>query len=157
MTEAVWRFLHLLGMATWLGSLATLGVWTSRARASGDARIVAFTYATALRLYRRLVAVSATLTVVAGALLMFVTNRPWFRPFPEHWLFQMQVIGVLVFLVTLLYVVPNSAVLARLAERAAGTGEESTDFRSRVRRQVIVGSVIGTALAYLVLLGAFRF
>ncbi len=87
---------------------------------------------------------------------MFVTNRPWFRPFPEHWLFQMQVIGLLVFLVTLLYVVPNAAALARLAERAAETGEEATDFRRRLRRQVIVGSVIGTALAYVVLIGAFR-
>ncbi len=144
-------------MAVWLGSLASLGVWTRRARASGDRKIVAFTYATSFRLYRRFVAISATLTTVAGALLVFVTDRSWFRPFPEHWLFQMQILGLAAFLTTLLYLVPNAGALARLAERAAETGEAAAEFGRRVKRQTIVGGVLALLMVYLVLLGAFRF
>ncbi len=157
MSVEIWRFFHLLGMAIWLGSLATLGVWTARARASGDHKIVAFTYATSIRLYRRFVAVAATLTTVAGALLMFVTNRPWFRPFPEHWLFQMQILGLLAFLLTLLYLVPNAGALARLAERTAEGGEVPAEFKRRAKRQSIAGGVLAFVMVYLVLLGAFRF
>ncbi len=157
MSVELWRFVHLLGMAVWLGSLATLGVWTARARASGDGKIVAFTYATSLRLYRRFVAVAATLTTVAGALLVFLTNRPWFRPFPEHWLFQMQIVGLAAFLLTLLYLVPNAGALARLAERLAETGEPPAEFGRRVKRQAILGGVLALLMVYLVLLGAFRF
>lgn len=157
MSVGILRFLHLLAMAVWLGSLATLGVWTARARASGDAKIVAFTYATSFRLYRRFVAVAATLTTVAGALLTFVTGKPWFRPFPDHWLFQMQILGFAAFLLTLLYLVPNAGTLARLAERAAESGESPTEFGRRVKRQAIAGGVLGIVMAYVVLLGALRF
>ncbi len=156
MSVEVWRFLHLLGMAVWLGSLATLGVWTARARASGDGKIVAFTYATSFRLYRRFVAVAATLTTVAGALLTFLTGRPWFRPSPEHWLFQMQILGLAAFLLTLLYLVPNAGALARLAERAADSGEPPAEFGRRVKRQAIAGGVLAIVMVYLVLLGAVR-
>jgi uncharacterized membrane protein len=150
-------FVHLFGMALWLGSMFTMGIWTSRARATGDWKIIAFTYSAARRLYQRLVAVPAVVTVASGAILMFLTDRPWFRPFPEHWVFQMQLVGSIVLLVTLLYIVPNAGVLAKLAESSVETGEAAPEFSARVKRQAIVGSLVGLALAYLVLLGAYQF
>ena len=150
-------FLHLLGMAFWLGGLFTLGVWTARARRTDDARVVTFAYGTAGRLYRGVVGGAAWLTVLAGVALVFAGDWRWFRPFPDHWLFQMQIIGLLVFLTTVLYLIPNGRTLARLGERAAGERETSSEFVSRVKRQAIVGSAVGGALIYLVLLGALRF
>lgn len=150
-------FLHLLGMAFWLGGLFTLSVWTARARRTDDGRVVAFAYGTAGRLYRGVVGGAASLTVLAGAALVFAGDWRWFRPFPDHWLFQMQIIGLLAFLVTVAYLIPNGRALARLAERAAEEKERSGEFVSRVKRQAIVGSAIGGALIYLVLLGALRF
>jgi uncharacterized membrane protein len=149
-------FVHLIGMALWLGGMFAAGIWTLQARRSGDAGVVAFAYGTARALYRGVVAVAATLSVLSGALLVFITQRPWFRPFPEHWLFQMQVFGLAAFLTTLLYLVPNAGTLARLAERAVA-GEASPDFEVGVKRQAIVASLIGAVLFYLVFLGAVRF
>ena len=150
-------FLHLLGMAFWLGGLFTLGIWTSRARRTGEAGVVTFAYATAGRVYRGVVAAGAWVTTLAGVGLVFTGPWAWFQPFPNHWLFQMQVLGILAFVVTVAYLVPGARKLSALAERAARGGEESEEFRSRVRRQAIVGSAVGGALVYLVLLGAIRF
>lgn len=149
-------FLHLAGMALWLGGLFAMSLWTARSRASGDEKIVAFTYATASRLYRTLVAGSATLTIISGFVLILVTGRPLLRPFPEHWLFQMQIVGLVVYLVTMLFLMPNARALASLAGASLDSGG-SPEFGARVRRQAILGSAVGVALLYLVLLGALRF
>lgn len=150
-------FIHLLGMALWLGSLFTMGIVTARARATSDLSVIAFTYAVNHRLYRGLVVMSALLTTVAGVALMLVTGRPWFRPFPEHWLFQMQIVGLVALAATLFFVVPNSRALSSLAAEALDRGEPSPEFAGRVKRQAIAGSLVGMALVYLVLLGALRF
>jgi uncharacterized membrane protein len=144
-------------MALWLGSLFTMGMLTARARATGDPKIVAFTYAANDRLYRGLIVVSAVVTIVAGVALMLATGRPWFRPFPEHWLFQMQIVGLAALEATLFIVVPNSRALSSLAVEAVDRGERSLEFVRRVKRQAIAGSLVGVALVYLVLLGALRF
>ena len=156
MLYGIWIFLHLVGMAFWLGGLFTMGFWTVRARRTGDARVIAFTYGTASRLYRGVVTVGALLTVLSGILLMVQTGRPWFRPFPEHWLFQMQIVGTLAFLVTLFYLTPISSRLAEMAKNAEG-GQPGEDFTRKVKTQGIVGSVVGMALIYSVLLGGLRF
>ena len=152
-----WNFVHLLGMALWLGSLFTMGILTARARATGDPRVVAFMYAVNHRLYRGLIVVSAVVTTSAGVALMLVTSRAWFRPFPDHWLFQMQIVGLAALAATLFFIVPNSRALSSLAKAAAETGEPSPEFTVRVKRQAIAGSLVGMALVYLVLLGALRF
>lgn len=150
----IWIFLHVLGTAFWLGGMFVLSIWTARARGTGETQIIAFAYSTARQLYRGLVLTAATLTIVAGAILMIVTQRPWFRPFPGHWLFQMQVIGFIAFLITLIYVIPKAGALARPAER----GEvESPEVRAAMKRGAIVGSAVGALLIYLVLLGGLRF
>jgi uncharacterized membrane protein len=157
MTIPLLVFLHLAGMSIWLGAMFTSSIWTSRARRTGDGSTIAFAYSTALNLYKRLVSVAAVVTVLSGGILMLVTNRPWFRPFPEHWLFQMQVIGLIALLLTLAVVVPNSSAVAALAEKTKQTGDESAEFTGRVKRQAVYGSLVGAALVYLVLLGALRF
>lgn len=154
----IFIFFHLLGMALWLGGMLTLGVWTARARRSGDAHVVSFVYGTAGRLYKGVVSVGAWFSILSGGALMFVTGRPWFRPFPEHWLFQMQVLGIAAFLVTVAYLVPNSSALARLAESGgSGSAEAQAEFGKRVKRSAIFGSVVGVVLIYLILAGALRF
>jgi hypothetical protein len=150
-------FLHVLGMALWLGGMLVGSLWTSRARKTGEVKLVAFAYATAARLYREVVGGGVALSIGSGIILMIATDRPWFRPLPEHWLFQMQVLGWLAALVTVFYVMPNAAALARLADQAAESGEGASSFGARVKRQAIVGSLVGLLLVYLVLLGAVRF
>jgi hypothetical protein len=144
-------------MAMWLGAMFTSSIWTSRARRTADRNTIAFAYSTALNMYKRLVSVVAVVTVLSGGILMLVTNRPWFRPFPEHWLFQMQVIGLVALVATLALVVPNASAVAALAQKTAETGNESAEFADRVKRQAVYGSLVGVALLYLVLLGALRF
>ncbi len=157
MRFGIWLFIHLLGMAMWLGSMLTLGMWTARARRTAEPRLISFTYSTARRLYKGVVTAGAVMTVLSGALLMVETGRGWFRPFPEHWLFQMQVVGLAAFLATIFYVVPNAGKLAALAERAVEHDVSSAEFGSRVKRQAIVASVIGVGLIYVVLLGGLQF
>ncbi|NIR45658.1 MAG: DUF2269 family protein [Gemmatimonadetes bacterium] len=153
----LWGFLHLAGMAFWLGGMTTLGIWTGRARRTADPRIIVFAYNTAARYYRGFISAVAIVTFVSGIALVFATNREWFQPFPDHWLFQMQIIGTLVFLATLFFVIPNAVALAGFAERDAEEGTVSPQFARRVRWQVIVGNAVGAALIYLVILGVFRF
>ncbi len=152
----IWLFLHLIGVALWLGGMFTLSLWTSKARASGVQEVIAFAYATAERLYRSLIAVAATVTIVAGAILIIATGRPFLRPFPEHWLFQMQVAGMLAFLATLFIVIPTAGRLATLAERGGELEEDKAKFAAKVKQQAIVGSVVGALLVYVVLTGALQ-
>jgi uncharacterized membrane protein len=152
----IWLFLHLIGVALWLGGMFTLSLWTARARASGVQEVIAFAYVTARRLYRGLIAVASTLTVVAGAVLMIATGRPFFRPFPEHWLFQMQVAGTLAFLAMLFIVLPTAGTLAELAERGGELEDDKAKFAAKVKQQAIVGSLVGALLVYVVLTGALR-
>ena len=151
------RFVHLLGMAFWLGGMFTVSLWVARARRLGDRSITSFVYSTAYRLYRGVIAAGAWLSVVSGVALMFLTGRPWFRPFPEHWLFQMQVVGLVAFVLTLLVIVPNAGALTTLARQSVEEGVDPPEFGPRIKRQAIVGSVVGVLLIYLVLLGALRF
>jgi uncharacterized membrane protein len=157
MRVGLWTFLHLLGMALWLGGMFTAGIWTSTARATADHTVIAFAYGTAGRIYRVFVAAGAWITIGAGVVLTFTTSRAWFSPFPEHWLFQMQIFGLLAFAATVLYVIPNSTALARLAGEVAESGELKPEFQKRVKAQAIVGSAVGGILIYAVLLGSLRF
>ena len=154
LVQKIALFFHLIGMALWLGGAFTLSFWTARGRATGGPRVIAFTYGAASKLYRTVIGGGAWLSVLSGIGLMLLGRRPWFRPFPEHWLFQMQVIGLIIFGVTLVYVLPNARRLAALAE---SEGAEAPEFGRLVKAQAIAGSVVGVLLIYLVLLGSLRF
>ena len=150
-------FLHLLGMVLWLGGMFVGSIWTSRARKTGNESLLAFAYTTAHRLYRVIVGGGVALSIASGVILVFVTDRAWFQPFPEHWLFQMQVVGLIAALVTVFYIMPNATALAKLANQSAADGERTSAFAAKAKRQAIAGSLLGLLLVYLVLLGALRF
>lgn len=157
MLTRILLFLHLLGTVFWLGGMFTSSIWTSRARRTDDARVIAFAYRTASRLFRGVVSGGAWVTILAGVGLVFLGDWSWFRPFPAHWLFQMQILGILAFLATVFYLIPNARTLAELAGRAVEAGERGEEFASARRWHAIVGSATGGVLIYTILLGALRF
>ena len=153
---AFWKFVHMLTMALWLGGMFAISLFVARSRRIGDRRVTAFAYSTARRLYRGIVLVAAVLSIISGGALMVITARPFFQPFPEHWLFQMQVFGLLALVATLAFVIPNAGTIAGLAERAVEEGSDPPELAGRVKLQAMVGSLVGLALIYTVLLGALR-
>ena len=157
MTDAgLFRFLHVLGVVLWLGTALTLAVLVVGARRSGSAEATAFAYRTNTRLMKALVLPGMLLTVGGGFALNAVLGYGYFQPFPHHWHFQMQVWGVIAFVVGVLYQVPLSDRLARAAEASAAAGEESAAFSRYRKRNAIVSSLIGLVLLVVVFLGTVR-
>lgn len=150
------RFLHVLGFVLWIGVSVTLMFAGIRARRSGDPQVAAFTYRSAAGLMKSLAVPGMLLTIGAGYALIPLLGYRYFEPFPHHWLFQMQLLGSVAFLLALLYQVPLADRLARAAEASASAGEESTAFRKYRRRNAIVGSVVGVLLLAVVFLGTAR-
>lgn len=150
-------FLHVLGVILWVGVAVALPFVTGRARRTGDLRVTAFAYAVSDRLTRTLGLVGMVLTVAGGiGLVMVVPGYAWFQPFPDHWLFQMQILGFLSFGVGAFYQVPLSRRLADEAEASARSGEPTERFETLRKRHAIVGSVVGFVLLVVVLLGTLR-
>ena len=88
--------------------------------------------------------------------LAYVFGYGFFRPFPNHWLFQMQLLGTLAFVAMLLIQLPNADRLARAAEASAAADEDSASFVSFQKRNALVSSIIGVLLLVSMLLGALR-
>lgn len=169
--RALSLFAHLLGVVLWLGLSFTLSFVTGRAARDPDPNVGAFAYRTAARLLRSLGVAGVLLTLGGGIGLIIVGDYGFFRPFPHHWLFQMQVLGYVAAALALFYQVPVAGRLARAAELRAGGDERpgagetdagETDagradaFPRLRRRNAIVGSLIGFLLIVLVGLGTFR-
>lgn len=154
--DRVWLFLHVLGFTLWVGVAVTTAFLAARARRAGNPSNVAFAYRASSQLMKTLGLVGMVLTVGAGFLLTAARDHPFFQPFPEHWLFQMQLLGSLAFLVGVLYQVPLADRLARAAEASAEAGEESEAFRKYRKRNAVLGSVVGTVLLLIVLLGTLQ-
>lgn len=150
------RFIHTLGFILWVGVGATAMFMTIRARRSQDPRTIAFAYRTASQLFKTVGVGGMILTLGGGFGLVAAMGYGYFRPFPNHWLFQMQVLGSLAFLVSLFYQIPVSDRLARAAEASAEAGEESAAFSRFRKRNAIVGSVVGVILLVIVILGTFK-
>lgn len=149
-------FLHVVGFILWIGvAFATMFI-AVRARRSGDSAVTAFGYRTSSWLLKTVGLAGMLLTIVAGYILVPLGGYRFFEPFPHHWLFQMQVLGTLAFLVAALYQVPLSDRLARAAEASASAGEESQAFRRYRRRSAVVGSILGVILLLVVFLGTVR-
>ncbi len=158
--RALFLFAHLLGVVLWLGLSFTLSFVTGKAARDPDPSVGAFAYRTAARLLRTLGVAGVLLTLVGGIGLISVMDYGFFRPFPHHWLFQMQVLGYVAAALTLFYQIPVADRLARAAEARAGGDasgdDESGAFPGLRKRSAIVGSLIGFLLIVLVGLGAFR-
>lgn len=154
--DSAYLFLHLVGIILWLGVGFALSFFTGRAARAGDRRVAAFAYRTASRLHKTLGVVGMLLTVGSGVALTASRGYAFFQPFPDHWLFQMQVLGIATFLLALLYQVPLSDKLARAAEASAEAGEDSAAYQKYRRRNAVVSSIVGLLLIVVVALGTFR-
>lgn len=149
-------FLHVLGIVLWVGLAIALPFVTGRAARTGELPLMAFAYGVAARLTRTLGLTGMLLTVIGGYGLNAVRGYPYFQPFPKHWLFQMQLLGTLTFLVAVGYQVPLSARLAREAERSAAEGALTPEFETARKRNAIVGSLVGLVLLVVIGLGALK-
>ena len=169
----LWLFLHILGVVLWLGLAVSLSVVTARAGRSEDPAVIRFAYRTNASLMSTLGLAGMVLTVGAGFALTESMGYAYFQPFPEHWLFQMQLLGTVAFLVGVFYEIPLSRKLARLAgerggseavgrseapggaenEGPEGTGAELERLR---KRRAVVGSINGTLLLAIVLLATLK-
>lgn len=154
--DRVYLFLHILGIALWLGVALTLAFFTARAARAEDRRIAAFAYRAASRIHKTLGVAGMVLTVGSGLALTPARGYAFFQPFPNHWLFQMQVLGIGAFLLALLYQIPLSDRLARAAEASASAGEDSAAYEKYRKRNAIVSSIVGLLLIVVIALGTFR-
>jgi hypothetical protein len=118
--------------------------------------MAAFAYRAASRVHEALGVDRMVLTVGSGVALAAARGYPFFQPFPEHWLFQMQVLGIGAFLLALLYQLPLSDRLARAAEASAAAGEDSAADRKYRKRNAVLGSIVGLILLVVLGLGALR-
>jgi uncharacterized membrane protein len=149
-------FAHILGFVLWLGVTFTLAAFTVRAAKSEDRDVVAFTYRAACHLLKGPGLVGMVLTLGSGIWLTVELGYSFFRPFPNHWLFQMQLLGTIAFLVAILYQIPLADRLARAAEARAAAGESSASFLKFRKRNGMVGSILGLLLLINLFLGAVR-
>lgn len=155
--RGLFLFLHVLGVALWLGVAITLPFVTGRAVREDEIATVDFAYRVSDRLMRTLGLAGVLLTLVGGiGLVVVVPSYGWFRPTPDHWLFQMQVLGFLAAGVALLYQIPLGRRLAGEAERSAERGALTDAFRSYRKRSAVVGSLVGLVLLVLVVMGTLR-
>jgi uncharacterized membrane protein len=154
--RALFLFLHLLGIVLWLGLVFCLSLVTANAARREDPNVIAFAYRAAHRLLRSLGTAGVLLTLAGGVGLTVVMDYAFFRPFPNHWLFQMQVLGFIAAAVALFYQLPVAGRLARVAEEWARAGVKPDGFAALKRQSAIAGSVIGIVLIVLIGLGAFR-
>lgn len=155
-TTDVLLFFHILGFALWLGVTFTLAMISVRAGRSDNRDVAAFTYRAACHLLKGPGLVGMLLTLGSGLWMAGLLDYGYFRPFPNHWMFQMQVLGSAAFLLALLYQIPLADRLARAAEARAAAGEASAAFVKFRKRNAIVGSLIGFLLLASIFMGAVR-
>jgi len=155
-TTGLLQFVHDLGFVLWLGVTLTMAFVTAGAARSGNLEVIAFAYRTSARVYKTLGLAGMVLTLVAGIALTMALGHPFFRPFPAHWLFQMQLLGIAAFVVSALYLIPVSVRLAIAAEASAAAGQESATFARLRKRVAIVSSIVGGVLLIVLLLGTLR-
>jgi uncharacterized membrane protein len=153
---SVLLFVHILGFVLWLGVTFTLAAFSVKAAKSENRDVIAFTYRAACHLLKGPGLVGMILTIGSGIWLTVALGHSFFQPFPNHWLFQMQLLGTIAFLVALFYQIPLADRLARAAEASAAAGESSTAFLKFRKRNGMVGSILGLILLINLILGAIR-
>jgi len=149
-------FVHVVGFALWFGVTLTLALLAVRANRTGETAAIGFVYRSSSALLRGPGLFGMLLTLGSGVALTAVAGYGFFRPFPNHWLFQMQLLGSIAFLLALFIQIPNAERLARAAEASAAAGENSASFVRFRRRNAIVSSINGVLLLVVALLGTVR-
>ncbi len=143
---SLWLFLHLLGVALWMGggfSAMALAIAAKQEARPALATVTRLQWAIA----RLLIFPGALLTVVSG---LFLTMRLMGSgAMGNGFMVAMQVLGMLGALLALTVVVPTAAKLARLDPM----GEHAAFFDRLRARQKLAGSVAG-ALGLAALLSA---
>lgn len=152
----IWLFTHVLGVILWMGLAVALTLVTARAGRSDDWSVIAFAHRTNARLMKTVGLAGMILTVAGGFALTAARGYGYFQPFPQHWLFQMQLLGSLAFLLGVLYEIPLSGRLARAARASAESGQATPEFEKYRKRRAIVGSVNGTLLLVVTLLATLK-
>jgi uncharacterized membrane protein len=141
--------IHILGVAMWLGSGLTYAIWSSRGRNVANLDVTAFVFRTIARSQAAITVPGMFLTVISGVILTFIGPYGWFNP-EEHWLFAMQVIGLLAFVVVLVILYPRSIRVARLAEHGVRRGHQDAEFYALNRQQAVLSSIVGMLLVAVV-------
>ena len=153
--RGIFLFLHLVGLALWFGVTLALALVSVRANRSGDPSVVAFTYRAGNSLLRGPGLIGMLLVTVSGFGLAGMGGYGVLRIAP-HWLFQMQVLGLIAFVLGVAVQIPAAGRLARAAEAWAETGEPGPDYAKLRKSSAIVGSVNGLLILLATLLGATR-
>jgi len=149
-------FLHIFGFALWFGVTLALALLTVRANKSDDRAVVAFMYRASSQLLKGPALIGMILTIIGGFGLNGVGGYAFFQVTPDHWLFQMQVLGLIAFVLALGVQIPNAGRLARAAEATANAGEESASFTRFRKRNALVSAINGLLLIVVTLLGTLR-
>lgn len=155
-STGIMLFGHILGFVLWFGVTFTLALLTIRAKRTGDRTVMAFAYRASQRLLRGPGLIGALLAIICGFGLTGMQGYGFFEPFPNHWMFQMQVLGVVAFLAMLLLQLPNAERLARAAEASAAASEDSASFLAFQKRHGLTSSLIGLMILVAMLMGALR-
>ncbi|WP_419162800.1 DUF2269 family protein [Candidatus Palauibacter sp.] len=154
--RGVMLFLHLIGLALWFGVTLTLALLAVRANRTGDRAVIAFTYRAGHRVLMGPGLIGMLLTTIAGFGLAGVGGYGVLQPQPHHWQFQMQVLGLIAFVLAVAIQIPNSGRLARAADASANAEEDSASFVKFRKTNAIVGSINGVLILIATLLGALR-
>ncbi|HUE75414.1 MAG TPA: DUF2269 family protein [Chloroflexota bacterium] len=141
--------IHILGVAMWLGSGFTYAIWSSRGRNVANLDVTAFVFRTIARTQAAITVPGMFLTVISGVILTFVGPYGWFDP-AQPWLFAMQAMGLLAFVLALLVLYPRSIRVARLAEQGVRRGHQDADFYAINRQQAVLSSVVGLLLVAII-------
>jgi len=132
-----WLFVHVLGIALWLGGgLATMVVGVAAKRFSPESRIAAYRLTSAVQ--RLLIGPGAIGTVLSGVLL----SAPFIiKEVVPEWLMLMMTAGIPAALIALGVTLPTAVRLGRLGLAPNGNLPES--FAGLRRRLVLAASVTG--------------
>jgi uncharacterized membrane protein len=137
--------IHILGVAMWLGSGLTYAIWSSRGRNVANLDVTAFVFRTIARAQASITLPGMFLTIISGVILTFVGPYGWFDP-AQHWLFAMQVMGFVAFILGLVVIYPRTIRVARLAEQGVRRGHQDAEFYAINRQQAVLSSVVGLLL-----------
>jgi len=132
-----WLFVHVLGIALWLGGgLATMVVGVAAKRFSPESRIAAYRLTSVVQ--RLLIGPGAIGTVLSGVLL----SAPFIiKEVVPEWLMLMMTAGIPAALIALGVTLPTAVRLGRLGLAPNGNLPES--FAGLRRRLVLAASVTG--------------
>jgi uncharacterized membrane protein len=135
---AILLFVHLLGVALWLGSFITYPFWSwSAKRQAGDA--LSFTYQALARINLFVTMPGYWLATIGGIGLVVV--KPEYHGVQPIWLVFMEVVGIVLFLVALGLLDRRQRTLARLA---AGGDQEA--FKAMDRQHAVIASIAGVLM-----------